>query len=145
MFVVPIKKRRTSSEWQLLAEKELSRLVKKAKPGARATVTVVGASAIKRLNAKYRKKNKPTDVLSFPAPEFFVKQGLLGELLVCLPVLKIQAAERGHSPEEELTVLLAHGLLHLLGYDHELGPKEALKMKRAEANLLGSKAGLISR
>ena len=81
-----------------------------------------------RLNAQYRGKAYPTDVLSFPAPKIFRMAGELGALVVCLPALKRQARERGHSPETELEILLVHGVLHLLGLDHELGPKQAVEM-----------------
>ena len=88
------------------------------------------------LNRAYRGKNRPTDVLSFQPPEVFRKQGMLGELVICLPVLKRQARELGHRPETELRILLVHGVLHLLGLDHELGAREAARMARLEARLL---------
>jgi rRNA maturation RNase YbeY len=75
----------------------------------------------------------------------------LGELVICEPILKSQAREQGHSPERELEVLLAHGLLHLLGFDHELGEKEARIMKKWEDLLVERRvtsakgSGLISR
>lgn len=89
-----------------------------------------------RLNASYRGKDYATDVLSFEAPGPFRERGLLGELVICLPVLKRQALEQGHRPERELEVLLTHGLLHLLGMDHEKGAREAAAMGRAEDLLL---------
>jgi probable rRNA maturation factor len=99
-----------------------------------------------RLNEQYRGKAYATDVLSFPSPEVFQSMGQLGELVVCLPVLKRQARELGHAPEQELDVLLAHGALHLLGLDHELGPKQSAEMARLEARLLPARAkGLIRR
>lgn len=97
--------------------------------------------AMKRLNAAYRGKDHATDVLSFPAPEVFRKQGLLGELVICLPVLKRQAREQRHSPERELEVLLAHGVLHLLGMDHEKGGRQEAAMLKAERKLLASAFG----
>lgn len=99
---------------------------------------------MKRLNAGYRKKSYATDVLSFAAPEPFRSQGWLGELVVCAPVLERQARELKHSSELELDVLLAHGLLHLLGLDHERGPAEARRMAKLEARLLEGQ-GLIAR
>lgn len=91
-----------------------------------------------------------TDVLSFPAPDVFYQQGFLGELVICGPVLERQAKELGHSVQTELDVLLIHGVIHLLGLDHERGENEAAEMARLEAFLmksLGRKtaSGLIER
>jgi probable rRNA maturation factor len=62
--------------------------------------------------------------------------GYLGELVVALPVLKSQARELKHSPETELSVLLSHGILHLLGMDHEKGKKPAREQAAWEQRLL---------
>jgi rRNA maturation RNase YbeY len=106
------------------------------------------------LNQVYRSKKGPTDVLSFPAPAPFRKQGHLGEIVICRSVMVKQAKELGHRPSFELDALLVHGLLHLLGFDHEEGTAEAKKMAEWEVRLLGthargakagSKLGLISR
>ncbi|OFZ21019.1 MAG: rRNA maturation RNase YbeY [Bdellovibrionales bacterium GWB1_55_8] len=113
-------------------------------------VHLVGTAEMARLNEFYRGKKGPTDVLSFEAPEVFREQGLLGELVICLPVMKKQAREIGHPAKEELRVLLVHGLLHLLGQDHEgKGPKAHARgheMAAFEAKLLSkAKPGLINR
>lgn len=97
---------------------------------------MVGRLRMTRLNLKYRGKNRPTDILSFPSPEVFRAAGDLGELIICLPVLKRQAEGLGHSPRRELDILLAHGLLHLLGLDHERGRAEARRMACFEEQLL---------
>jgi probable rRNA maturation factor len=89
-----------------------------------------------RLNTAYRGKAYATDVLSFPTLNPFRSQGLLGELIICLPVLKAQARNLNHSREEELDVLLIHGLLHLLGLDHEKSLKQATLMAGWEAKIL---------
>lgn len=123
-------------------------------PGAWSVeLALVSAPKIQRLNAKFRDKNRPTDVLSFPAPEVFRRQGLLGELVICTAVLKAQAKEHAHSELSELEILIAHGILHLLGMDHERGPQEATRQRRWEQKLLaptGSRAksssqGLLAR
>lgn len=112
---------------------------------------LVTGEAMQKLNRQYRGKDRPTDVLSFPSPEVFRCQGKLGELIICYPVLKKQALEIKHSSKAELRVLLVHGLLHLLGMDHELGPKDARLMALYEGKILkklGTKSlakGLISR
>ena len=102
------------------------------------------------MNRDWRGKNKPTDVLSFPqqslkelrALSLASKKGSkdpwgLGDIVISLDRSKAQAKERGHSHREELEILLAHGLLHLLGFDHEESRAEALKMRRMERKLLG--------
>jgi probable rRNA maturation factor len=105
----------------------------------------VGAATMMRLNSGYRKKSYATDVLSFGAPDPFRASGFLGELVVCAPVLERQAREQNHASERELDVLLAHGLLHLLGLDHERSRAQALKMARFEDRLLSGSKGLIDR
>ncbi|MDH4100076.1 MAG: rRNA maturation RNase YbeY, partial [Nitrospirota bacterium] len=91
------------------------------------------------LNRDYRGKDKTTDVLSFSMHEGEAIPGeetLLGDVVISLPVAERQAAEKGHSLEQEVTILLIHGILHLLGYDHERGEEEARKMEGLERQLL---------
>jgi probable rRNA maturation factor len=91
------------------------------------------------LNRTYRRKDYATDVLSF--------DGELGDLVIARGVAARQAREAGHSLQQELRVLALHGLLHLLGYDHD-DPDDAGAMARVEARLRrkgGLKAGLIAR
>lgn len=78
----------------------------------------------KKLNLEYRGKNYATDVLSFAALE----PDSLGELVLCPEVLKRQAREHGLTYQRELGYMLLHGILHLLGYDHEANEEEAEKM-----------------
>lgn len=92
------------------------------------TLVFLDSAQMKKINKQFRGKNKPTDVLSF-AP---VEPGSLGELLFCLDVLKKQAKEQGHSLEHEFLYMLIHGVLHLLGYDHELSAKEEKLMFRIQ-------------
>jgi probable rRNA maturation factor len=108
-------------------------------------VELAGAVSMRRLNRRFRGKDRVTDVLSFPAPQVFRARGVLGELVICPPVLRRQAARLGHAPARELEVLLAHGLLHLLGFDHERGARQASVMRAWEARLLGRSGGLIGR
>jgi probable rRNA maturation factor len=86
------------------------------------TVAFVGADAIRTLNRKFMKKDKPTDVLSFPLG----KAGpdgrfYLGDIVIAVPVAARQAREKGHGLERELKTLVIHGFLHLLGYNHGAG------------------------
>ncbi len=79
-------------------------------------VVLVGENRIRNLNKKYRGKNRVTDVLSFGADG---GKEELGDIVICVPRVKKQAKQKGHSFKKELTILLVHGLLHLMGYDHE--------------------------
>lgn len=88
---------------------------------------------VQRMNRVYRGKDKPTDVLSFPggsgepAPEGIRH---LGDVLISIPTARRQAEDRGHPAERELKVLLLHGLLHCLGYDHEADQGEMERLER---------------
>ncbi len=97
------------------------------------TVTLVflDPQKMKKINKQFRSKNKPTDVLSF-AP---VEEESLGEILFCLDVLKKQAKDQGHSLENEFLYMLIHGVLHLLGYDHELSMAEEKLMFKIQDQL----------
>jgi len=92
------------------------------------TVVLLSPQQMKEINFQYRKKNKPTDILSFAALE----EASLGELLLCPAVLKKQAKEHRHSLEAETFYMLIHGLLHLLGYDHEASAQEEKLMFRIQ-------------
>lgn len=83
------------------------------------------------LNSKYRKKEKATDVLSFPMDD----PVLLGDVVISIERAFEQAGQYGLSADEEIARLLIHGTLHLLGYDHENGGRQAAKMKRKEEGL----------
>ena len=86
------------------------------------TLAFVGERAIRTLNRKFLKKDKPTDVLSFPLGEkgpdgkFY-----LGDIVIAVPVAFRQSRAKGHSLDRELRLLAIHGFLHLLGYDHSAG------------------------
>jgi probable rRNA maturation factor len=107
---------------------------------------------IQDLNRDYRGKDTPTDVLSFSQREgedADLEDPVLGDVVISLSTAMRQAEELGHTVETELVVLLVHGILHLLGHDHER-PEEARVMADAEAELLGklqrdSRSGLIGR
>jgi probable rRNA maturation factor len=106
---------------------------------AELSLALVGDAAIRKLNREWRRKDKPTDVLSFPAdplPRGVPGPQPLGDLVISLDTTARQAKEYGRTVEQELKRYLAHGLLHLLGHDH-LTPKEAKAMSAAEEALLG--------
>lgn len=79
------------------------------------SVLLCGDSRMRSLNAKWRKKRRATDVLSFPSGE----KGFLGDIVIDVPYAVRQSRRRGYPLRREVQILLAHGLLHLLGYDHE--------------------------
>ena len=107
---------------------------------------------VHELNRAYRGKDRPTDVLAFymnpskgkgefPASPDGVRR--LGEVIISYPQAVVQANERGHSVKKELTILLIHGILHLLGCDHEK-PDERKLMRSKEAQVLSVLAGELS-
>jgi probable rRNA maturation factor len=87
---------------------------------------------IRELNARYREKDKPTDVLSFPL-EQAIPGMPLGSIVISEPYVREKAEEFGHAPDDELALLFIHGLLHLLGYDHEVDNGE---MRAKEQELI---------
>lgn len=108
--------------------------------GVELSIAVVSIEEMADLNTRYRGKEGPTDVLSFGcddpcavvSPEEFVT---LGDVVIAPEVAEEQAAEYGHTVEEELNLLLVHGVLHLLGYDHE-ADEDASAMQERERALL---------
>jgi len=104
-------------------------------------VAIVGDARVRTLNRRYRRKNQPTDVLSFQSDE----DHHLGDVVIAAGVARRQAKDAGHSLQTELRILALHGLLHLLGYDHET---DAGRMSRVERRLRtkgGLREGLIER
>jgi len=108
-----------------IAEKVLKSENKKE---ADLSIVLVGLKRIKTLNKRYRRKDRVTDVLSFP----FEEKKNLGEIVICFQVVKKNAKRFSSTLKKELARVLIHGLLHLLGYDHERSKKEAEKMKKKE-------------
>jgi probable rRNA maturation factor len=116
------------------------------------TIAIVPDGRVQQLNRRYRRKDAATDVLSFPASADRLRRGrpsdeprYLGDVVIAAGVARRQAREAGHSLQHELRVLALHGLLHLLGYDHE---HDAGRMARVEARLRlrgGLREGLIER
>jgi len=165
-------------------ERTASAILAFARTGeAELSLVLVSDRRMRALNRRYRKKDRPTDVLAFPmqkspltlalslqgrgkekisspgAPidlpnamghgERIKVRGhflgnlqphqppvLIGDVVISVPTAKRQAAERGHGLYEEMSRLLVHGVLHLLGYDHERGPREAARMARKERTIL---------
>ena len=103
------------------------------KAGARGELSIllVSDTRMRRLNDSYRGKDRPTDVLSFPQGG-----GVVGDVVISLDTARRQAREGGWSLSRELRQLLAHGILHCLGHDHD-DPRAARRMAAAERRLLG--------
>lgn len=87
---------------------------------------------IKELNKRYRKINKETDVLSFPMED----PVMIGDIVISMDKAELQAEEFSVSIDEELSRLVAHGTLHLAGYDHVKGGRQAKVMKEKEEELI---------
>lgn len=105
------------------------------------SVVVTGDERVRELNRRYRSIDAPTDVLSFGMQEadgFVTPPGSaaqLGEIVISYPTAARQAAEAGHSVDEELAHLLVHGVLHLLGHDHVAAEEARAMLAREEALL----------
>jgi probable rRNA maturation factor len=105
------------------------------------TVAIVSDARVRALNRKFRNKDKTTDVLSFPSEE----PGSLGDVVISSGVAARQARAAGHSFATELRVLALHGLLHLLGYDHERDDGQMARLERRLRRVGGLREGLIER
>lgn len=104
---------------------------------------------IRKLNLDYRNLDKPTDVLSFPLwesePPLFARKTTLslGDIVISLERAALQSTEYEHSITREIVFLFIHGLLHLLGYDHELNFEEERRMIDRQKKIINSLEGLI--
>jgi len=106
---------------------------------AELTVTLCNDAEIHRLNRDYRGKDRPTDVLAFAmreGPRIPGDEAVLGDVVISLETAARQARDHRVSAAEEVRMLLIHGVLHLLGYDHERSPADARRMKAQERMLL---------
>jgi len=108
---------------------------------AQVNLLIVDANAGRRFNRQYRHKDYATNVLSFPwepapgAAQRSKSARLLGDLVICAPVVAREAAEQGKRPREHWAHLTIHGVLHLLGHDHD-APAEARRMETLEIRIL---------
>ena len=110
------------------------------------SITLTTPSNIQKINKEYRKIDKATDVLSFPMFEKeeldekiekqdFEYEDILGDIIISIEQVKIQAEEYGHSFERELAYMLVHGFYHLMGYDH-MEEADKILMRQKEENIL---------
>ena len=129
-------------------------VAQRADPQAELGLVIVGQERVQQLNSKYLGRDEPTDVLAFsmlpePAtgeeakadlPHFVVPPdgvSRLGEVIISYPQAVLQAAEHQHSVKKEIAILIIHGILHLLGYDHDT-PEPERQMRTREAEILSS-------
>ena len=134
----------TDAEGRRLRSQALARWVERHAPSkarGRLVVAIVSDAAMRRFNRQFRRRDYATDVLSFPS----MAAGELGDVAIASGVCRRQARAAGHSEATEARILALHGLLHLMGYDHE---HDAGEMRRAEDRLrkrAGLPPGLIHR
>jgi len=102
---------------------------------------ITGDTELRRLNRDFRGKDYATDVLSFPAAE----TGFLGDIAISLGRARAQAREFGHPVEQEVQILMLHGVLHLLGHDHETDSGAMARAEKRWRSKLGLPNGLIER
>lgn len=111
-------------------------------PQAEVSIILVDEPAIERLHLDWMDLEGPTDVMSFPmdelrpgAPGSTTPAGMLGDIVICPQVAALQAARGGHTTADEILLLATHGMLHLLGFDHE-EPEEKEEMFSLQRRLL---------
>ena len=100
-------------------------------PPQTVTIVLTGDRTIARLKGRFLGEHRPTDVLAFPMHETFPDgETYLGDIVISVPTARRQAAARGHTLVTELAILLVHGFLHLLGYDHTTDQGEMVALER---------------
>lgn len=130
-----------------VSEGELSRFLTRAKQSARlrgpVNVLITSSAELRLLNRRFRGKDRPTDVLSFP-PEFPVRD-YAGDVAISAEIARDNAKRLGHTIGEELKILVLHGVLHLAGHDHESDKGEMAALEEKLRQKLGLPTGLIQR
>ncbi|MBM4132803.1 MAG: rRNA maturation RNase YbeY [Nitrospira sp.] len=141
-----------------LRRTEIERLAQRilgatGEPLADVSLSFIGDASMRRLNRQYRRKDAPTDVLAFPMRHIRTRvtshasrftSSMLGDVVISVPQAARQACERGLPLHHELATLLIHGILHLLGYDHERNLREAQRMQRKEQAVLRAIGPLLA-
>lgn len=118
---------------RVMAAAEAALKAGKAPPDGEVSVLLTDDAEVKTLNADFRAKDRPTNVLSFPAPDFAAPH--LGDVALALETCAREAKDQGKTLGDHLSHLVAHGVLHLLGWDHEI-EAEAEAMEALEREVL---------
>lgn len=122
------------------------RLARQVARGAEFHVLITGDAELRRLNQRFRGQDAPTDVLSFPAgPAMPGISHALGDVAISAARARAQARQFGHGTEEEIRVLMLHGLLHLVGMDHETDGGRMARAERRWRRQFKLPGGLIER
>ena len=137
-------------ELRMPTKRSLAQFLARAKSAVRIrgqiSVLLTTDAGQRKLNHRFRHKNKSTDVLSFPALcESPGAEKIVGDLSISVPTAKRQALQHGHSLSTEIKVLILHGVLHLAGYDHETDAGEMARIERRLRTQLRLPGGLIER
>ena len=141
----------TASNRSALKMRELRGFLSQAKSGVglhgEVSIFLATDATIRKLNREFRKKDKATDVLSFPvdAEHLHDAPRQAGDLAISLDTARKQAAEHGHTLQIEVKILLLHGLLHLAGYDHETDKGQMARREKILREQFDLPAGLIQR
>jgi probable rRNA maturation factor len=110
---------------------------------AELSILVVDTEHMRKLNARFASNDHATDVLAFPMLEGDEDSTMVGDVVLCPDVAKENAAKLGHPLDRELDVLVVHGTLHLLGYDHQ-GTADKERMDKRQAEVLDGFDGALA-
>lgn len=131
-----------------LSEMMLARFAQRASHAARlhgaVNVLITSSRELRALNRRFRRKDRPTDVLSFP-PVLGLADGFAGDVAISADIAAQNARRLGHSTAQEIKILMLHGLLHLAGYDHEHDHGEMARKEKSLRRFLRLPVGLTER
>jgi probable rRNA maturation factor len=139
-----ILQKRVADLTSLALDRFLARARRAAGLKGMVNVLLTSSAEMKSLNRRFRRKDKPTDVLSFPADPNVQKQ-VAGEIAISAEIATRNARELGHSPADEVKILVLHGVLHLRGYDHECDNGQMARREKQLRAKLHLPLGLIER
>ena len=131
-----------------VTERSLDRFLHRAGRAVRLSgevnVLVTSSREVRALNRRFRGKNKPTDVISFP-PDPSLEAKFAGDVAISADIAAQNALDLGHTSAEEIKILMLHGIIHLAGYDHENDDGEMARKEDRLRRALGLPNGLIAR
>jgi len=137
------------NQTSLNIDKEVLEKIAQSLTNREIELIITDNAGIQKLNREYRDKDKPTDVLSFPLETPFTEQSVfdipLGTIVISADLVREKAKSYGHTEQNELKLLFIHGLLHLLGYDHETDDGEMRQKEREIIEAFGLPSSLIIR